>query len=122
MVLGVLNCCKNQQFAASYWITFWIEIFAYTSVDIFGLLLGYLGIYKEKTSCVRILELICIVFFYRVCITVVFKIVFLEMVIGIMNLLKGIFPQIAGRYWYITCYIPIGIFQPYINKVLLSLS
>ena len=119
---GVLDCCQNQQAVGLYWTAFWVEILAYTSVDIFGLMSGYLGIYKKKTSCVRILELICIVFFYCVCITVVFKIAFPEMVIGIKGLLKGVFPQIVGRYWYITCYIPIGIFQPYINKAILSLS
>lgn len=119
---GVLSSSGNQQMTVSYWTAFWVEIMAYTSVDIFGLMSGYLGIYKKKTSCVRILELICIVFFYCVCITVIFKIAFPEMVVGIKGLLKGVFPQIAGRYWYITCYIPIGIFQPYINKAILSLS
>ena len=88
----------------------------------FGLLSGYLGINTKKSSCYRTLELVCIVFFYCCLITAIFLLSAPDKIDGIKGLLSGFFPQIKGRYWYITCYIPIGIFQPYINKMILSLS
>ena len=39
---GVLGSCQNVQ--AKYLASNWVEICAYTSVDLFGLLSGYLGL------------------------------------------------------------------------------
>ncbi len=117
---GVLDACEKSRF--QYWVFWFVEVIAYTSVDVFGLLSGYLGINKKKSSCYRTLELVCIVFFYCCLITAIFLLSAPDKIDGIKGLLSGFFPQIKGRYWYITCYIPIGIFQPYINKMILSLS
>lgn len=119
---GVLNTCRDLQENTSHWIAFWVEIMAYTSVDVFGLLSGYLGLFKKRNTSYRVIELICIVIFYCLGITLVFLLAFPETVVGIKGLLISLFPQIDGRYWYITCFIPIGLLQPYINKMILALS
>lgn len=117
---GVLGSCQNVQ--AKYLASNWVEICAYTSVDLFGLLSGYLGLYKKRKSCYRTLELIFIVAFYCVVITALFLIFLPDKIVGIKAVASGLVPQLKGRYWYITCYIPVAIFQPYINKMILSLN
>ena len=119
---GVLTSCYDQGYTTKYWLVFWLQILAYTSVDVFGLLSGFLGVFKRRSSSFRIIELVCIVIFYSTCITAVFGIVFPQTIVDAKVLLRSIFPIITSNYWYITCYIPIGLLQPYINKMLLGIS
>lgn len=117
---GVLNSCQlgSSQYAAAWWT----EICAYTSVDIFALLSGWLGISKKHSSVYRTFELIATVFFYSLLITIGFMVLNPGTIDGVGGVVKGIVPALAGRYWYITCYIPLAILQPFINSMLLSLS
>ena len=57
---GVLDSCDFN--SAGYWSSWWIEICAYCSVDLFALLSGWLGIYKKKHSVFRAAELLAVVF------------------------------------------------------------
>lgn len=117
---GILNGCESVQ--SKYLVSYFVEICAYTSVDLFGLLSGYLGLYKRKNSCFRVLELILIAAFYCLVITALFLIFLPDKVMGFTAIVSGFIPQLKGRYWYITCYIPVAVFQPFINKMLLTLS
>ena len=108
--------------SGNYWISQWVEICAYCSVDLFALLSGWLGLYKSKQSIYRTLELLGIVLFYSIVITIIFILVAPNVFGGIKDIVKSILPMLVGRYWYITCYIPLAIFQPFINQMILSLS
>ena len=119
---GLLDSCKNAQSQHKYWVIWWVEVCAYTSVDIFGLLSGYLGIKRESKSSVRVIQLAFTVLFYCIIITLLFGAVFPNMIKGFKDIVKGIFPVLDGRYWYITNYIPVALLQPYINKMLISLT
>ena len=83
---------------------------------------GYFGINKKKDTIYRAIELIAVVLFYSIVITICFLIFTPSKITGIMDIIKGIFPPLVQRYWYITCFIPVLIFQPFINKMLLSLT
>lgn len=100
----------------------WLEICAYCSVDLFALLSGWLGIRKKRYSTYRTLELITIVICYCIVITLVFCIVSPGVFEGKMDIIKGLIPYLLGCYWYIMCYIPIAILQPFLNKMILILS
>lgn len=39
-----------------------------------------------------------------------------------IEIVKSLVPFLFGRYWYITCYIPLAILKPFVNKMLLALS
>ena len=117
---GVLKACENIQ--PKFLVSNWLEICAYTSVDLFGLLSGYLGLYKKSNTCYRTLELVLVVAFYCIIITTLFIILLPDGVLGIKAIVCGLVPQLKGRYWYITCYIPVAILQPYINKMILSIN
>lgn len=117
---GGLNRCAPD--SAEYWVSCWVEICAYCSVDLFGLLSGWLAITKTKYSTYRVLELIGIVAFYSIIITICFLVFQPSTFHGWTDIVKGVAPPIVGRYWYITCYIPIALLQPFIHKMILSLS
>lgn len=99
----------------------WTEILAYCSVDLFALLSGYLGITSSKRSSSRALELLSISVLYSIFITVVFLGLFQEQM-NAKNVIVGLFPFVKRRYWYLYCYIPVAMFQPFINSFIKELS
>lgn len=52
---GVLEACDIN--STEYWISWWIEICAYCSVDLFALLSGWLGIHKKGIAFSELLNL-----------------------------------------------------------------
>lgn len=117
---GELAACDTG--SVKYWVSYWIEICAYCAVDLFALLSGWLGIFKKKNSTYRTLELIAITVFYSVLITVVFLFAAPDVFNGFSDIIYSIVPAFADRYWYINCYIALAFLQPFINKILLSLT
>lgn len=114
---------SNEPTSAKYWMYWAIEIIAYSSVDIFAMLTGWLDTNKKsKASVFRVIELIAITVFYSIIITGVFMVFSPEKVVGLKSIIKGIFPMLVGRYWYITCYIPVAILKPYLSVALAGLS
>lgn len=106
----------------NYWIAVWVNICVFCCLDIFAILSGYLGIYKSRNSCFRSIQLIIIVLFYTISITLAFLIFLPQKIDGFLGVVKSVIPSPFGVYWYITCFIPVLILQPFINKMLLCLS
>lgn len=117
---GVLATCQPN--SGHYWIGWWLEICAYGSVDLFALLSGWFGIFKKKHSVFRSLELIGIVLFYSILITVLFLLVKPEVFLGRRDMIMNAFPLWNSAYWYIICYIPLAVLQPFLNRMLMVLS
>lgn len=114
---------SNEPTSVRYWVYWAVEIFAYSSVDLFAMLTGWLDTNRiSKPSTFRILELLSVVLSYSVIITLLFTAFCPEKVIGIKGVVKGIFPMVVGRYWYITCYIPLAILKPYLSKALAEMT
>lgn len=105
----------------SFWVIEWVEILAYCSVDLFAMLSGYLGIQSTKRSSYRAIELLSISIIYSAILSVIFWIAFPNQM-NISNLINGLFPILEGRYWYLYCYIPLRLLQPYINKLIWNLT
>lgn len=116
---GVLRVLSPSD--GKYWICWFVEICACCSVNLFAVLSGYLGIRSKKNDICRVMELIFIVLFYSLIITICFAIgnrTALEDV----GIAKSLFPAVAGRFWYITCYIPLALLKPWLNHAVLSLN
>ena len=120
-VLGQGGVLRSYTSESSFYINNFLEIFFMCSVNVFALLSGFLSIEKKK-SLYRAIELPVITFFYCVIITLLFVILFRNKLDGFYDIVKGLFPPLAGRYWYITCFFPILLLEPIINKCLNSLS
>lgn len=117
---GVLAAVANA--SAKYWLVWFLEIIAYGSVNVFGMLSGYLGIDKKHYSTFRLLELLFTVFCYSTVITIVFSIFDRSSVIEIKNIVISVFPVIEGRYWYVTCYVVVFLLMPWLNELVNNLN
>lgn len=104
------------------WVAWFFEICAYCSVDLFGLLTGYLNCEKQKFSSYRLLELLGAMLFYSCGITLVFAILAPQIFSGIGSVVIAIFPMLADLYWYITCYILVFLLMPCLNLILQKLD
>lgn len=117
---GVLNNLQAQE--VNYWIFWAIEILAYCSVDVFAMLSGYLSIEKSKFSMYRLLELILSLMFYTISITAFFFLFYKEKIWSLKTIIKSLFPMLAGRYWYIMCFIIVYFAMPILNLLLRRLT
>lgn len=106
----------------NYWILWILEIIALPSVNVFAMLSGYLGWQKEHQNSFRLIELMVVTLFYSVIITALMLVVNPSIFMKKSDIIYSLIPALKGYYWYITCYIPIVIFQPYINKMIKGLN
>lgn len=100
---------------SKYWILWIVKIFAYGSVNVFGLLSGYLGINKKHFSSQRLIELIITVFIYTFIIVCLFYFIDSSVFDGTKDVLSSLIPFTDETYWYITCYVLLFLLMPYLN-------
>lgn len=118
-VLGNLNLMNYRTF-----IMVFIYVICFFSVDVFGMLSGYLSWRKKRINYSRIVELIFVTFFYSVVLTLIFYIFNLYgfRSFEIKEFINSLFPPIIGRYWYITNYVFVFFLMPYLNFIVEKLE
>ena len=102
----------------SYYVILLFLVLFYTSVDIFGLLSGYLNIHKKANKNSRIVELLFILLFYCLIIPIVFYVFNIRNIRNVHSakiIIANFFPVLVGRYWYFMSYILLFFMIPYIN-------
>ena len=119
---GIIN--NTSMHNSNYYIVLALAILFFTSVDVFGMLSGYLNIDKEKNKHKRIVELISIVVFYCITIPTIYYLFNPSKFIlsNYKDIISNYIPILKGSYWYITNYILLFFLIPYINKFCKSLS
>lgn len=108
----------------SYVLAYSIYILIFSSVNIFAMISGYLYVKKENINKKNIINLLLIVLFYSILITLIFFgfNLYNVRILGYVGIIDSIFPFLAGRYWYILSYILLFIMIPYINIIIKSLQ
>ncbi len=97
-----------------------IEAFAFASVNCFSLISGYVGVdsrYRYRNIALLWLR----VFYYNALITLLFFI-FNRGSVGNEQLVSLLFPVSAKEYWYFTSYFVMFLFLPLLNKAVECLS
>lgn len=97
-----------------------ISMFGKIGVNLFILITGYFGVYSSGIKIIKMLKLECQVLFFSL-----FMMVFGGIAKGFI--LSGvrfqyIFPTIFNLYWFMTAYMILYCFMPFINKMLLALQ
>lgn len=87
-----------------------------TGVSIFVLIAGFYGIKRNKN---KIITLWTTVAFYSVLSAMVGCILMGE---SVKNLIIAAIPISSNRYWFVSCYIILMLFSPYINRIIASIS
>lgn len=107
-------------FGTKEYIVYWcIDAFVFVCVNLFVLVSGYCLV-TTKFRLSRIVRLWIEVEFYSVACTLLCK--FLGSKIGITELLKSAIPFTTEAYWYVTAYVVLLCFCPFINKLLDGLN
>lgn len=119
LIQGGLTESAQRSSVAYGWLIF-CQAVAYCCVNCYALISGYVGV-KSNYRYYKTVSIWLQTVFYSVSISVLFA-VFSSEPLTADNWLQAFFPVTKRAYWYITAYIGLSLFIPFINKMLLSLS
>lgn len=119
---GVLKT-SEQIGGGVYSIAWFIEICAYSSVDIFALISGYVGykVQDKDISIKKLLRLYGMVWFYSL-LGVLICAFFAPNGVTMNEVFRSCFPLINGGYWYFNAYAGAFLFFPLLNYALNNIS
>lgn len=111
----------SEQEKDLYFFIVWIlEIIAYSAVDIFALITGYLC-YKKDFKITNMLYIWISLLFYSYLILLIYYF-FVSKNISNDLALNCIFPVLRGYWWYISAYIGVQFLSPYLNTAIKMLN
>lgn len=102
----------------NYYAAWFLDIAAFCAVNCYALISGYVMV-NENFKVSRIIKLWMQVLFYSIGITVAFLIVD-KNAISAKVIVKSFFPILTSLYWYVTAYVGLFFFIPFINKAINS--
>ena len=118
-ILGQGGIIENSiQFSLNYQLVWLLEIIAYTGVNIYAIISGYVGI-DSKFKYKNIFKLTIQVMFYTIGITLLFKI-FNPNAVTNARIIESFFPFAIEHYWYFTAYFGMFFFIPFMQKLVNS--
>lgn len=92
-------------------------VFVHISVNCFVLISGYF-MSRQRITLRKLLRMLGEVWFYSVAVLLLFMTVLKpETPVGISTIVKSLFPVGYGQYWFVTGFILLMIFSPYMNML-----
>ena len=120
-ILGQGGVLGDSVRSVSHYQSAWfLEIACYCAVNVYGLISGYVG-YGKAHNMAGFIRYYLQVIFYTIITTVLFGLVYHEMISG-GKLLETIFPFAYGVYWYYTAFFCLFLFMPFLDKLVYSLD
>lgn len=98
----------------NYWIAWFLEMAAFSAVNCYALISGYVGV-NSSGRYRNVIPLWLQVMFYSVGIAVLFELVAPESITR-TDLLRSMLPVLSARYWYFTMYVVVLCFAPLLNR------
>lgn len=96
-------------------------MFGELGVNCFVLITGYFSI-KSDFKYKKVFQLAFQVLFYTILGTIFAKVIGFYELKTIKEYVTTFFPIIMGEYWYVTAYVMLYIFSPYINKLVSTMK
>ena len=90
-------------------------------VILFVMISGYFMIEQKEFKLKRVISLYLQIVFYSILIYFVFIILGKD-IFSIKRLIKYFLPITYGEYWFMSCYMILYIFSPFLNKLLINLK
>lgn len=120
VVLHVFGATANEfDSGINGCISSFFQILCMCSVNLFGLITGYLCVEKKQHRHLPLLRILFQVLFYSFIITILVKNLRPEWILGTRNFIESLFP-FGSRLWYVTAYIFVYCMIPYINNFIAS--
>ena len=116
---GILSVATGIKYNIS-WL---FEIIAYSAVNVFAIITGYVNFTDEEKefNYFKYIKFWIPVCFYSV-INYVAVSLYTMHSINLIELLKSFFPVLFAKYWYVNAYTGLFFFIPWINKLLRNCS
>ena len=119
---GLLTSAAEPFTVASY-VAWFMESFAIVAVNVYVLITGYF-MCESSMKVTRLLQIICQVLWYTLLIPVVLA------ALGIVDagsfnlydLLRFVFPIHMNHYWFVTAYVVLMLFVPFLNAAIRQLN
>lgn len=105
---------------SNYYSAYGLESLFIIAVDCFILITGYYQI-NGKFKLKKVIDLWAQVIFYSVTISSIFWFTGIEP-LTVPTILQAFFPVITGTYWFVTVYIVLYLFSPFINIALQNMK
>lgn len=105
---------------SNYYFTYGLESLFIIAVDCFILITGYYQI-NGKFKFKKVIDLWAQVIFYSVTISSIFWFAGIEP-LTVPTILQAFFPVITGTYWFVTLYIVLYLFSPFLNTALQNMK
>lgn len=111
---GILNNCSSNEER----IVFdFLEVLSFGAVDIFGIISGYVYT-TRKDNYKNIIYFWLQTFFYSFVITVVLTLFRVGQPLNAIDWIRCLLPIQGNIFWYMTAYIPLLFFMPFIGKTI----
>lgn len=111
---------KNNLGSFEFLISNLIESFSIVAVNCYILISGFFGI-DSKFKIKKFLKLYSQMFFYSIIISTIFWISDKSM-LSIYGILQAVFPLNMKIWWFMSVFLILYLFTPYINKLLKTLN
>lgn len=115
-LLGATQVLPLTNYESASYRTGWLlEIAAYCGVNCYALITGYVcceGTFKYE----RVVSLWFQVVFYTVG-SLVLVMLFFPQAVHLESVLNSFFPVLTGHYWYVTAYVGLFFFIPFLNAL-----
>lgn len=113
---------NNINYSVNKYILDIIYLLGKSGVECFVLITGYFMI-NSNFTLKKLVRLLSTVSFYSICILILFCTVLNPVnKIGLIDIIKSIFPVIFYQYWFVTIYVVLMILSPFINMGIKSIS
>lgn len=115
--LHILGGVDKTATMSEGWLIDFINTSAYSTVDIFALLIGYFGINSKTSSVVyRSFQT------FFVCLVVCIVGLSIGCIPGRKEFFEYLFPFLDSRLWFVWSYIIVFLISPYLNYLVLNLK
>lgn len=118
----LLNCGlldNNLAFSSVFYESWLLEAFCYGAVNCFVLITGYF-MWDKRFRPSQILSLYITVTFYSMIILLI--LILDRQQISKMDIIQCVFPFSTGHYWYLTTYVLLYLFVPFLNRLISVLN
>ncbi len=120
---GNLLTSTGEPFTASSYLAWLVESFAIVAVNVYVLITGYF-MCESSMKVSRLLQIICQTMWYALLVPAV--LVLLGVVsqgsFQLYDLLRFVFPVHMSHYWFVTAYVVLMLFVPFLNPAIRQMS
>ncbi len=118
VMMHIMGNAYNTHNAINHELLLIINTIGNTGVTIFVLISGYFGIHFSINKFIKMMS---VIWFYSI-LSYIISLFYFEESITLHGLKSALFPVLSRKYWFMSCYMVVFCFSPFLNKIVSTLS